>query len=577
MWLVIAAAVLGIAYAIARNFIRDDDEDDEDDEPLPEDSPDSSLVAAKVAAKRVIETDVQRLLRLAEEAAARGEYEEAIHDAYAALLRRLEGDHLIAVDPWKTNGDYIRELRAKPELRNELRAVVREVEQIKFGSAAAEGARYASVRAKVLGIVGRAMLAAALGVGLGSQLSCELDDFDEGPASERGQERERAMALAGLGNGPQGARAIAELLYRQGIESGRRFEPLDQLDTSSGAIVLLEDAEPEAEMWPELLDWVEAGNTLVIANGRELPDELGVDYSVDFHADPALTPGYSHHFIELELRAPLGRIVVTGLGYGSSRTLAERPATGENADQEVNWWYDQGDEPASTPAQNYVVDRRLGDGHVVVFSEPDMFHNASLIVDDNGAFLVNLFIELELEEVAFVLAGSCGCKHIDGGASTEQGEGADNPFESVQNSKLGWLFIQILVFLAVLYAAVGLPFARLREPLRRKRRAFAEHVRTLGQRYAQARASRHVAALYASWALERLRERASGRASRASLHGLAVGLAARTGRDEAELMKLLLMANDLREAPAEGERGSARDLEIMRQLARLLEETGGAR
>ena len=166
---------------------------------------------------------------------------------------------------------------------------------------------------------------------------------------------------------------------------------------------------------------------------------------------------------------------------------------------------------------------------------------------------------------------------MGGGGGGGGGGGADTPFESVQNSKLGWLFIQILVFLAVLYAAVGLPFARLRDGVTRKRRSFGEHVQTLGQRYAQAKAARYVASLYAGWALDRLRERSNTGASGGGLHALAVALAARTGRDEAHIMRLLVEANDLRNNSDLSTRGSSADLELIRQLASLLEATGGAR
>ena len=64
---------------------------------------------------------------------------------------------------------------------------------------------------------------------------------------------------------------------------------------------------------------------------------------------------------------------------------------------------------------------------------------------------------------------------------------------------------------------------------------------------------------------------------------LAQAIAVRTGRDEASVMKLLVAANDLRDclhaAPrlngrAHSTRGSAADLELMRQLAKLLDEIG---
>jgi hypothetical protein len=184
-----------------------------------------------------------------------------------------------------------------------------------------------------------------------------------------------------------------------------------------------------------------------------------------------------------------------------------------------------------------------------------MWTNAGLIVADNGACLVNLLRSADVDEVEFV--------------DSYTGAGADDPFESVREAKLGALFLQLLLFLALLYAMVGLPFARLRDPPAQRRRAFVEHVRTLGQRYAQARAARYVAVHYCGWALDRLRARLQPGSAR-GLHPLAVTIAARTGRPEGEIMQILVEAHELRESDAFSSRGGASELELMRRLSDLL-------
>ena len=63
------------------------------------------------------------------------------------------------MDRWKTNGDFVQALRTHPELRDELREIVRDVEQVQFGAAQADAARYGTIRAKVLAIVSRSKLA----------------------------------------------------------------------------------------------------------------------------------------------------------------------------------------------------------------------------------------------------------------------------------------------------------------------------------------------------------------------------------------------------------------------------------
>ncbi|MFV8751338.1 DUF4350 domain-containing protein [Nannocystaceae bacterium ST9] len=544
MWLLLGIAVAAIAYAIYKNLVRGKDEEQPGEEPPPD--PGDSLLAAKLAARKVVETDVQRLLARAEAAATKGDHESAIADAYAALLRRLEGESLISVDPWKTNGEHLHDLQAKPQLRDEIRAIVREVEQVQFGAATADGERYASVRRQVLAIVMRAILAIALTLGLGSQLACD-------------PKQESIKALAGLGTGPSGSRAIGELLIQSDIRASHRMAELEQLAQTEGAIVLLEGVALKPSEWTLLLDWVEQdGGTLVIATGGPLPDQLGLKYVPGDGRDlllPANT--YDWYFSSLTLRAPSSWGIEPELrSAGNTEDLLIRPRVDEYDEQTSTWTY--------MDPQAYAVMQRRGDneGKVIVFASPDLWTNASLAVADNGTFLVNLFRSRDIDELEFV--------------DDFTGSGPDNPFESVRDSKMWALFLQIALLLGLLYAAVGIPFARLRDPTQRRRRSFVEHVETLGQRYAQNRAARHVAALYSNWALDRMRERLQPGGAVQGLFPLAQAIAARTGRDEGQVMQLLVQAHDLREDQG-AQRGTPADLELMRELSKLLAETGSAR
>lgn len=531
MWLLLAGLVGWAVTALLRNLVRDRKRDEP--EPPPLDAPADSPLAAALEARRAIETDVQRLLARAEAAAARGQHLAAIADVHAALLRRLEGERLITVDRWKTNGDYVQALRDKPGLRDEVRSVVREVEQVQFGSAVADTGRYASVRDKVVAIVSRAALALALVVGL----SC-----DQGIG---------AKPVPPLGTGPSGQRAIAELLLANDIDVQLRIN-LDQLGSASGALVLLDDVSLTDDDWDRLLAWVEAGGTLVVATGREFPRRLGVDYVPAASDETALVQQGSSC-----CAAPASRTITTPHAHD---IVLARP-----------------------PHHAYVLRRELGEGTLVVFAEPDLLRNAALLVERNAAALLALFQSLDVDRVEFLRIYSSG-------------DAPDTPFESVRNAKLGALFLQVLLFLALLYAAVGIPFARLRDPPEQQRRSFVEHVRTLGMRYAQARAAHHVAALYSGWALDRLRARLQP-GGRRSLHALAETIAARTGRSTADVMQILADAHDLREhatergSPAEPgvaepdvvwpRRGAEpatapaakSDLALMRQLAALLDQT----
>lgn len=535
MWLLLIGLAIGVIVVILRNRVRDRSDDSSTPEP---DAAGESLVAARIEAMRVVETDVQRLLARADAAAKRGDHAAAIADVYAALLRRLEGSRLITLDRWKTNGDYVHALRSRPSLRDEVREVVREVEQVQFGTSPAAPERYADIRAAVLAIIGRTALAFALAVGLGSHTACDAPD-DEAAAKDSSE-------LAGLGTDPSRQRAVGELLLANDIEAKHRWRDIEALAQTDGAIVLLEDVELASTDWGRLLAWVEHdGGVLVIATGADFPLEVGIDYTPGPEYTTQLAPEFGASFFQgLNCVAPRGRTIAARPGTMGTTTLLSRPG-----------FVGLFDATQTTPDEPYVIQRQLGEGKIFVFAESHMWTNAGLLVADNGACLVNLLRSADVEEVEFV--------------DFYTGAGADDPLESVRKAKLGALFLQILLFLALLYAMVGLPFARLRDPPEQRRRAFVEHVRTLGQRYAQARAARFVAVHYCSWALDRLRARAQPGSAR-GLHPLAVAIAARTGRTEAEIMQILVEAHELRESGTVSNRGGPSELELMRRLSELL-------
>jgi hypothetical protein len=540
MWLLLIGLAIGVIVAIVRNRVRD--RSDDDTAPEPDAAPGESLVAARIEALRIVETDVQRLLARADAAAKRGDHGAAIADVYAALLRKLEGARLISLDRWKTNGDYIHALRSRPSLRDDVREIVREVEQVQFGTSPAAPERYADIRAAVLAIIGRSVLALALAIGLGAHTACDADDADDTEQAPK----EAGSALAGLGTDPARQRAVGELLLANDIKAQHRWRDIEALAQTDGAIVLLDGillAQPD---WQRLLTWVEHdGGVLIIATGTDFPREIGIDYTPGPDLTTELVPEFgAAYFTGLDCVAPPGRTLVARDDVGSTDSVLSRPNS-----------VDVFDLANTLLPEPYVLRRQLGEGEIFVFAESHMWTNAGLLVADNGACLVNLLRSADVDEVDFV--------------DQYTGAGADDPLESVREAKLGALFLQILLFLALLYAMVGLPFARLRDPPERRRRAFVEHVRTLGQRYAQAGATHYVAVHYCGWALDRLRARLQPGSAR-GLHPLAVAIAARTGRREGEVMEILVEAHELRESNASANRGGSSELELMRRLSELL-------
>jgi len=169
--------------------------------------------AARLA--RQVETDVERLLARARAAGAVGDWAGGVADAYAALLRKLEGGGLVRVAPDRTNGDHLREVsRKRPEAAEELRPIVRAVERVQFAGAAPDEASFHFVLDGVVRMLTGRLAAWAplvVGLSLAAALSgCRLD-------------RE------GWDESPSGQAAVLDLLQRSGFEARERLASLHKL------------------------------------------------------------------------------------------------------------------------------------------------------------------------------------------------------------------------------------------------------------------------------------------------------------------------------------------------------------
>ncbi|MFT3767780.1 MAG: DUF4129 domain-containing protein [Minicystis sp.] len=535
----IAAFAVAIARALARNFSETRAADPATDKP-PADEPSATEAAA---ARGPIETDVERLLARARAAAARGDFARAIDDAYAALLRRLDGDGLIDIHPSRTNGDYVRALADRPDLRRAVRDVVRDVERVQFGSSAPSEQIFRAVFDRVVPLVGRALGVVLLCLGLGSAVSCkQLEDAAGGGTPG--------------GTSPSGMQAIADLLAQQKIDVHFRSEPFEKLEGPT-TLVLVPGVQVDDEGWKKLLTWVrDRGGRLVLA-GVAPPQELGIKIDTGGGDDRKVRVAWTGYGA-LTLSIPPGHQVVP---------------RGSDDDEQ--------DDAMLLRAQSvYALHRVDHGGTITVLADDRLFTNAAVAVPENALFLARFFGSLpEPHEVEICDAWT--------------GVGASTPFESVQHAHLTPLVLQLFVLLLLLFLWRGRAFSRLRDPPAETRRAFADHARALGLAYGRARASRHVLGLYAVWALERLRERVH-RSGRQGLLPLAEGIAARTGKSEAEVMRVLVDATSARDEAAPPSsfrpRGAsfgaaakpardevATDLALMSELEGFLTATGARR
>jgi hypothetical protein len=109
LWILLGLGLGMLVFALVRHFLDHKSKDDV----IKTQAPGSAEDDRAAALARQVETDVQRLLERARAEAMAGDFRAAIGDAYAALLRRLEGAGVVRVEPDQTNGDY----RAQGEAR----------------------------------------------------------------------------------------------------------------------------------------------------------------------------------------------------------------------------------------------------------------------------------------------------------------------------------------------------------------------------------------------------------------------------------------------------------------------------
>ncbi len=524
-WTLLALGLLALIVAIARNFrSRERPGADAGDEP----STDDDGVARTPAPPR--ETDVDRLLARAREAAGRGAYDVAIRDAYWAALRQLDRSGAIQIDPSLTNGDYVRGLEEHPATQDDLRAVVRAVERVQFGSAPPSKGMFDDVLGRVVPLLHRTSLLLVLVVALVSSTGCgAFDDLGE------------SKDASGFSHAPGGYAALAEVMQAHGARLRHRIRDFDIIHPETRMLIIV-DSEPSESDWESILEWTRLGHTLVIATDPgPARTELG--------AERAMQPCRGELLLDEAYRS--------SAWFGPS-TLSTVPDPTLAIDTS-SWW------PLVTCGGHpYVAERSLGEGRVVMFASSVLLSNAALTVADN-AYVVYGFLKPPPD---FGSDDATPVELVD----EVTGSGARTPLDSVANGRLLPLLVQIVLVMLVFGLWRGVRFGRPRDPPTRSRRRFEEHVRALGAIYEKAGASKLALAAYGAWAVEWLRARANPGAE-ASLSSLSEAIARRTGRDEHEVTRILVGAMTARDEEGSGE--SPEDLRAFREIQSLLAELGG--
>jgi hypothetical protein len=483
-------------------------------------------LAETTATKNAVEIDVQRLLDRARRAASDGRFGDGVADAYAALLRQLEGERLLRIDPWRTNGDYLRDLGRRPDVRAEVRPVVHDVEGIQFGGQAPTSERFESVYRQVSALLSASASRMAHLGSVAFVLCLALTFVSCADLFGRGMEDDA----------PSGTSAVVELMRQAGLEPTMRFRSLSKV-ISADQIVLLPGARLDPASWHNLIDWVDDGGTLIVANRDTWSSKWP---RVQFSARPDLT---------------------TKLTVGSAAPEAIRgasvvvPGTNELLiPKETDSWK----ELLGRDGSVYAATFEYGEGKLIALADGRLFTNASVAMADNAAFLVGLFgSDKKRIDVVGELTGS----------------GSKSPLSSVERGKLAPVLLQLGLVLALFFLYKGVAFGSLRDPPSATRRSFADHARALGLLYAKAHASGHARSIYGVYALERLRESALLR-DKKGIGALAEVVAARSGRPMGQVAMMLVEAQEpLPTDPKE--KGAPDDLDLIRRLSRLLFQSKG--
>ena len=473
VWVMLAALIVALAIPIAQAIAKIQRDKKIADVPLTE----APRPSAPPPPDVVEETDVDRLLRRAEELKARGDHAHAQYAYLRASLLALDAKGVIRLAPHRTHGEYVRALR-DAETKAALREIVREVDLVKFGGHAASSAASERVAARALSLVRLVPLSLVLLVMLSlSALGC---------GSHVGLQR---------APDPAGTDLFVGLLPLQGLTLSRQRGSLSTLpmpttDAKTPALLVdLERVSIDDETSAHLMRWVEAGGALMLVGGP-WPKEV----SATIHA------GTSTALVVPPLDADLLDDADLESWSEDEPLAASGPMKGRVARSLSFSWKGAtpiahlGDDETAAPDATYAAMKLVGKGRIVLLASDDLLTNAALAHPGNPGALIAILWHLHRTEIRVA--------RPEEGTSPPSG-----PFAALSRAGLGLGLVHALIATALLFLAVGVRLVRATPTPPPARRAFTEHVTATGALYARSRSAPHALASYARWVDERVRAR----------------------------------------------------------------------
>ena len=477
VWLLVAAAVGGVLWLIARAILnaRRDRRVAEKPAPRP-----AEVVHDPTAHALETMTDAERLLREAQEHARRGELDRAASLYLAAALRALDRRGAIRIARHRTNGEYVRsckEAEAKPDLR----AIVREVDRVQFGRESATPERVAEVGTRATAIVARAGGAALLALGAILVL---------GGCTPRPGSTLRA-------NDPVGDDLLFAVLERGGAKVSRLSASLATLpipgehDVAPLVIVDAARVPLEDETRAHLARWVEAGGRLLLAgNVRSWPEGFKAkakptgSTAIDVLLAPDEDESEDEESKDGDEDKPDEPVAETYRSYPAK--------VGEAAALD---WPKSYTLATTDTHEVYAAARSFERGVVVGLAGDDLLTNAGLARAPNAAALVA------------ILQVYAGGRKIEVARPEDGISPPDNPVSALTHAGLGLALAHAAAAVLILILAFGVRQARARMSPPKGRRAWTEHIEATGGLYARARLAPHALAAYTRFVDGRLRER----------------------------------------------------------------------